>query len=402
MVLIVRGAHIGTANFDVRQRGTMATLVPKVRTKSAAPGQYLGYGLQDVRLCHHLMSSPADCSVSLEYVEDTAIHYATGAALLEQSKSALSTNPIGDGSVELWKCFANWTRLCVEGTINPVHTTFRLYVCPPKEGKLASLLHTAATEAEAKAVLAKVTKKVTAANKLKGCNPLISDFVAGGEDICTQIIMNFRLVMESDPLEPIRERLRTLVFDDALDGFVDHAIGAAKNQIATLIRDGKTPAIAAGAFRKRLQAFIRKHGALGLLAPTTEQPSDTHVASVLASAPIFVQQLLKVGMKQEHVVRAVSDFMRSDADRTSWAADGRIVEESLEELYSGLEAHFQNKRDEVEDLHAAHDAETRGRQIYRQCVAHQAPLEGRSVPLYFIPGTYNMLADSCRVGWHPN
>lgn len=380
----------------------MATLVQKVSTKSAAPGQYLGYGLQDVRLCHHLLSVPADCSVSLEYVEDTAIHYTMGTTLLEQSKSALSGNPVGDGSVELWKCFANWARLCVEGTIDPTQTEFRLYVCPPKGCKLAPLLHAATTEAEAKAGLAKVAKKVTAANRLKGCNPLISDFIGAGEDVCTQIILNFRLVMESDPLEAIRERLRTLVLDTALDDFVAHAIGTAKNQIATLIREGETPAIAAGEFRKRLHAFIRKHGALGLLVPTTEQPSDTQVASMLAAAPVFVQQLLKVNMKQEHVVRAVSDFMRSDADRTLWAADGRIVEESLDELHDGLEAHFQNMRDEVEDLHAAQDAETRGRQVYRQCIGHQAPLEGRSVPSYFIPGTYNMMADSCRVGWHPN
>lgn len=380
----------------------MATLVPKLSTRSAAPGQYLGYGLQDVRLCHHLLSAPAECAVSLEYVEDTAIHYATGATLLEQSKSAISGNPVGDGSVDLWKCFANWARLCVEGTIDPAQTEFRLYVCPPKEGKLAPLLHAATTEAEAKTGLAKLTKKVTAVNKLKGCNPLISDFVAAGEDVCTQIILNFRLVMESDPLEPIRERLRTLVLDTALDDFVAHAIGTAKNQIATLIRDGDTPAIAAGEFRKWLLAFIRKHGALGLLVPTTEQPSDLQVASMLAAAPVFVQQLLKVNMKQEHVVRAVSDFMRSDADRTLWAADGRIVEESLDELHDGLEAHFQNMRDEVEDLHAAKDAETRGRQVYRQCIGHQAPLERRSVPSYFILGTYNMMADSCRVGWHPS
>lgn len=380
----------------------MATLVPKVSTKSAAPGQYLGYSLQDVRLCDHLMTASAECIITLEHVDDTAIHYPGGETLLEQSKSALSGNPIGDGSVELWKCFANWARLCVEGTIDPAKTDFRLYVCPAKQGALAELLHAATTDAEAKAVLAKVAKKVTAANKLKGCNPLISDFVGSGDDICVQIILNFRLIVETDPLEPIRERLRLLVLDTALDEFVAHAIGTAKNQIATLIRDGKTPAIQAGAFRKRVVAFIRKHGALGLLAPTTEQPADALVSATLAASPTFVRQLLKVEMKQEHIVRAVSDYLRSDADQTFWAAGGHIVEESLNELHEGLEAHFQITRDEIEDLHGSEAAEKRGRQIYRRCITHQAPLEGRSVPSYFIPGTFNMMADSARVGWHPD
>jgi hypothetical protein len=379
----------------------MATIVPKISSKSSAPGQYLGYGLQDVRLCHHLLKATADCLVSLELVDDTAIHQAGGKLLLEQAKSALSGNPVSDSSIELWKCFANWARLCAEGTIDPAATQFRLYACPPKEGPLALLLNAASSDAEAVTLLTKITKKVTPANKLKGCNPLITDFLSAGTDVCKRIIINFELVMEADPLEPIREVLRFSVLEASLDDFCAHAIGSAKNQIATLIRTGETPVIEAGEFRKRLQAFIRKHGALGILAPTTENPTDVQVETTLAAAPVFVQQLLKVNMKQEHVVRAVSDFLRSDADRTLWAAEGRIVEESLDELNDGLEAHFQITRDEIEDLHSAQQAELRGRQLYRRCVTHQAPLEGRSVPGYFIPGTFNMLADKCRVGWHP-
>ncbi|WP_155773763.1 ABC-three component system protein [Methylorubrum extorquens] len=382
--------------------GATAKLVPKVPTKSAAPGQYLGYGLQDVRLCHHLLKAPKGSLVSLEYIDDTAIHHPGGAALLEQSKSALSSNPLSDSSVELWKSLSNWAKLCTNDAVDPTKTLFRLYVCPPKEGELAHLMHAATTDAEAAIVLAKIARKVTPTNKAKGCNPYITQFIDTGEKTCKKIILNFRIVIEEDPIEPIRELLRLSVLSTTLDDFCAYAIGAAKNHIAALIRAGEPPVIEAEIFRKNLQAFIRKHGALGLLVPTTEGPTDTQVASALAATPVFVQQLLKINMKQEHLVRAVSDFLRSDADRTFWAADGRIVEESLDELHYGLEAHFQNMRDEVEDLHSAMAAETRGRQVYRQCVKHQAPLEGRSVPSYFIPGTYNMLANNCRVGWHPN
>lgn len=379
----------------------MVTALIKTASKSAAPGQYLGYGLQDVRLCHHLLKSPAGCSVSLEFIEDTAIHRSDGTMLLEQAKSALSGNPVRDTSVELWKCFANWARLCSDGKVDAVSTQFHLYACPPKEGELVQFLHAASTRTEAAALLTKITKKVTPGNKLKGCNPLITEFLAAGAETCQQIILNFRLIMEVDPLEPIREVLRFSVLEVAVDDFCAHAIGTAKNQIAAHIRAGETPMIDATEFRKRLQAFIRKHGALGFLVPTTGQPSDVQIGTMLAATPVFVQQLIKVKTAQELVVRAVSDFLRSDADRTLWAAEGRIVEESLHELHDGLDAHFRIMRDEVEDLFSAKDAETRGRQVYRRCITHQVPLEGRSVPSYFIPGTYNMLADGAQVGWHP-
>ena len=380
----------------------MATAIVKA-AKSAAPGQYLGYGLQDVRLCRHLLKASTGCVVSLEYVEDTAIHRPDGALLLEQSKSAISSNnPIGDTSLELWKCFANWANLCAEGEVAAATTLFRLYVCPKKDGPLAQALSAATSGDDAKALLANIAKKVTPSNRLKGCNPKITDFLSAGEDICVQIIGNFRLVMSDDPVEPIREVLRLHVLDDALEDFCAHAIGMAKNRIAALIRAKQTPQIDADEFRQSLRGFIRKHGALGLLVPTTGKPAAEVVEATLSSSPIFVQQLVRVKMPTEHVVRAVSDYLRSNADQTIWAADGRIVAESLEELHDTLEAHFQITRDEIEELHRMQDAETRGRQLYRRCVTHQAPLQGLSLPGYFVPGSFNMMADTVRVGWHPN
>lgn len=378
----------------------MATAVI-TKAKSAAPGQYLGYGLQDVRLCRHLLKAANGCKVSLEFVEDTAVHRPDGTLWLEQSKSALTGNPLSDSSVELWKTFANWASLSIEGAIDPATTQFRLFVCPSKQGALAEALHAATTDDEAKALLAKLAKKLTPASKDKGCNPKIADFLTAGDAACIAIISNFRLLMTDDPLEPIRETLRFAVLEDALDDFCAHAIGMAKNRIDALIRSGVAPVIDAGTFRRDVRDFIRRHGALGLLVPTTKRPDAIEIDAMLANAPVFVQQLIRVDMPTEHIVRAVSDYLRSDADRTIWAAEGRIVAESLDELHDTLEAHFAITRDEIEEMHASLAFEARGRQIYRQCVRHQAPLDGRSVPGYFIPGSFNLLADRVRVGWHP-
>ncbi len=380
--------------------GVVTTAIVK-KAKSAAPGQYLGYGLQDVRLCRHLLRAPTGCAVSLEFIEDTAIHKPDGTLWLEQSKSALTGNPLGDSAVEFWKSFANWAALCVEKEIEPETTQFRLFVCPQKDGVLAETLHGASSDDEIKAILDTIAKKVTPANKLKGCNPRITEFLSAGEIACFHIIRNFRLLKADDPLEPIREVLRFSVLEESLDDFCAHAIGMAKNRIAALIRSGAKPVIDAETFRRDVRDFIRRHGALGLLLPTTDRPSTGEIDAMLAAAPVFVQQLVKVAMPTELIVRAVSDYLRSDADRTLWAAEGRIVAESLDELHNTLEMHFQITRDEIEELQAGHGAEIRGRQLYRRCATHQAALEGRSVPGYFVPGTFNMLADQIRVGWHP-
>ena len=379
----------------------MDTTAVTGKSKTAAPGQYLGYGVQSVRLCHHLLKVPTGCSVSLEYVDDIAIHYADGSLLLEQAKSALTGNPLSDGSFELWKTFANWASLCVEETIDPAYTKFRLYVTPAKEGGLSRLMHEAKTNENADALLAKIAKKVKPENQLKGCNPKITEFLSAGAKICRQIILNFELATEPDPLEPVRETLRIAILEESLDDFCAHVIGMGKNQIDNLIRCGDVPIINADEFRKQFQAFVRKHNFLSLLLPTTEQPAETEITQIIEAAPIFVQQLLKIGLPQEQIVRAVSDFLRSNADRINWAAGGLIVADSLDDFYDALERHFEIARAEIEDIHSGSDEEMRGRQVYRRCITHQAPLEGRAVPSHFVPGVFNILADEVRVGWHP-
>ncbi|HRO33294.1 MAG TPA: hypothetical protein PLQ03_07780 [Brevundimonas sp.] len=58
---------------------SLAELEPPA--KSAAPGQYLGFSLQQLRACHHLFSAPDGDSVSLEHLDDVARHRADGTVL---------------------------------------------------------------------------------------------------------------------------------------------------------------------------------------------------------------------------------------------------------------------------------------------------------------------------------
>src|SRR5262249_18722272 len=125
------------------ERARMNETVPQL-VKHAAAGPYLGFALQPVRLCYYLLSSPRDSSVSLEYLDDVAVHYADGTLLLEQCKSALAHNPISDWSDDLWKTVANWLDAVEAQKVDGAKTSFQLYVTPPKPGKLSAAMHGAA------------------------------------------------------------------------------------------------------------------------------------------------------------------------------------------------------------------------------------------------------------------
>jgi len=370
--------------------------------KATAAGQYLGYSLQQLRLCHHLLRAPDGDTVSLEYVDDVAVHRSNGTLLLEQSKSALSGNPAADRAEDLWKTFANWADLCAEKTIEAATTEFCLYVTPLKTGALVGELHSATDAGAVAVVLAKIKKLVDPKKPDIGCSPQVSRFLKAGDPICSLIIRRFRLITEADPVEAVREFVRPGVPAEAQEGMTVAVIGMARDRIDKLIRDLKTPILSAAVFRRQFQTFARRSNLTNLLVSKAPKPSDTEVTALVNQAPTFVRQLQAVDASQDLMVIAVSDFLRTTTDKVIWADEGVIIDESLDDLDEQLIRQHAIIRDEVEDTLSHRDEPTRGRTVYRRCADTKLPLDGQVLPGHFIAGAYNCLADLRQLGWHPS
>lgn len=371
---------------------------PKLKT--SVPGQYLGYGLQPVRLCYYLMSVPNGCRVSLEQLDDIAIHDASGGLIFEQSKSALSSNPASDRSAELWKTLSNWASLPTSLFNSAI--VFRLYVTPLKIGDLVRDLHDANDAAKAALLLKKFKTKTFKGKKGVGVEPLITKFLDAGDEVCLKVIRLFELHTEKDPIDAIREKLLVTLPEESLDQFCAAAIGMAKTDVDSLIRKKKAPILDAVAFRRKLRAFIRKHDFSKLLVSAAGEPPQNQIADLLSRQPTFVRQLAAVEASDTLLTTAVSDFLRTMADKVAWADKGNIVDSSLDELDQSLVRHHTMTSDELADTHGHLDPPQWGRQLYRRCADLKMPLEAQTLPSYFVAGEYNCLADDRRVGWHPD
>jgi hypothetical protein len=368
---------------------------------SAAPGPYMGFALQPVRLSYHLLREGADVLVGLEYFDDVSVHYPNGYVLLEQSKNSIAGKAITDKSLDLWKTFANWADICKLRVLDPGKVEFILYAAAPGTiGAFVPELHTAIDEASATAALEKI-KKLSPKPTNKGFGFHVGRFLSHGDELCIAIIRNFRLQSDADVLEPIRQQLRATLTDEAVVNFAASAIGIAKDMAEDKLRKHQDPIVRVGDFRNRFRAFVRKHNLTSLLVSTTGTPSKAEIEKTIASAPMFVRQLNAIEMKADVVVGAVAACLRTTADKIKWADEGIIVEGSLAEFDDSLVHRFVLVRDEIADTHAAHDSLVRGRLIYRRCAEVQLPLEGQPVPAHFVEGAYNILADALTVGWHP-
>jgi len=334
--------------------------------KSAAPGQYLGFSLQQVRLCHHLLKAPDGDAVSIETTDDVTVHRANGDQVLEQCKSGLSSNPIADRSDDLWKTFANWADRCAEG-LDPNKAQFVLYVTPSKSGPIAEMLHSATTAEAIAEALKQINALVNPKKPDVGCAPQVTRFLAAGEEVSGAIIRRFQLVVQDEPIESVREHLRATLPSETLEQFCQAAIGIAKEEADKLIRKKQPAVLTAAAFRRLFGAFARKYDLLGLLLSTAPKPSHAAVAALVGNKPTFVQQLQAVDCTEDMLVTAVGDYLRTVSDKIDWADEGRIVANSLDELDDQLLRQHTISRDEIEDTLAANTTAQRGRALYRKC-----------------------------------
>ncbi|SIR38347.1 hypothetical protein SAMN05880590_1226 [Rhizobium sp. RU35A] len=370
--------------------------------KHSAPGPYLGYALQPVRLCVHLLTAPPKAKVSLELIDDVAVHYADGTICLEQVKSATRQNPLSDWAPDLWKAIANWLTLISQGKVKRTEASYRLYVTPIRHGKRASQISQAASDEDVAKVLKAIAQGLQRFDTEPACMTYLRLFLEADEADKVAILKNLTIVsQDQDPVDVLRAIVAPTVDPPLVDLICRSAIGLAKEQADSLIRAGKHAVLDADEFKTLFRSFVRRNNMLGYLTSLAEAPEDADVDAMLEMRPTFVRQLELIDLSQEDRFRAVSDYLRTSADKTLWAESGLIFGPGMAEWDQSLIRRHSAFAGEVADLHSDHSEEVRGRLIYRRCSVLDASLDGRGVPGHFVNGSYNALADTKRVGWHP-
>ncbi|MBY2952046.1 ABC-three component system protein [Rhizobium leguminosarum] len=341
--------------------------------------------------------------VSLEVLDDVAVHQADGKTIVEQCKSATKQNPLSDWAEDLWKTLCNWLDFLEAGELDTTTIQYRLYVTPARFGEIAKLLHEARTGDQVDVAVESIEASLTGMKKKPACKHLVARFLEADPEHRRMLVSRLRVISEdNDPVEPLREIFKPTVSPLIVDLICERAIGAAKEAADRMIRAGLPAKIDADRFRAELRAFIQKNNLPGFLSSLTDHPSSEAVTEVLQSRPTFVRQLELIDIPPEGRVRAVSDYLRTAADISKWGESGLIFEANLRDWDEDLIGRYQFIAGEISDTHAEHDGETQGRIIYRRCATLQPPFEGRAVPGHFVHGSFNALSENRRLGWHPD
>jgi hypothetical protein len=357
--------------------------------------------------------------LSLEMIDDVAFNTADSATtspveLLQFKHSLIRKAVLSDRSIDLWKSLRVWSELIRAKRVDPQRTIFTLVTTATStsSGGLARLRHIhrdperARTDIEA-AGASSANQKVKLAsaclNKLS-----MSDRKA--------LFNNLYLLDSAPGIQETRRllehELRYLVDDPQtqLTGFTDRLEGWwFRTAVDHLVADQKTP-IAVDSVQRQVRDLREqfKRECLPDDFLTASVPDD-HTAA--AADRCFVRQLTLIHVSQQQIRLAQENYYRAYQQRSLWIRENLLGLNEIERYEHRLIDEWRQKQSiALDGLSATAMDDERalcGKGIY---IWTQETAVGMSALFirpqfqsgYMVRGSFHMLADLLRVGWHPD
>jgi hypothetical protein len=388
---------------------TQQTTAPR-RRSAQVPGQALGYSLQVTRATARLLAAAPGTTISFEVLDDVSAASAALDVVAEQTKSAITHNPLADRAVDFWKTMSNWVDAVRAGRLDPSQTRFDLYVSRNVHGPISDRFAAASNMQEALASLdaacnelwgsaPKRPKRNRVAAALK---PFLEKVFSADRQLVAGIIERFSIIRgRGVSAAEIDDLVRTKwVSENKVEFARNYALGWVKQRIDGLTEQGKNAAILSDEFHHVMTAFVQKYDHRRILFSIAQVTR----AEALAEFPVrvYVRQLELIDASFDDKLRAATDFLSSSADRAFWEKKGLVFEKSFDEFEDGLKRQWEIKRKTrlLEDSSRAPTAT--GHLIYADCSGCTQTIEGLEVPPHFVPGSFHTLADRRDIGWHPD
>jgi len=377
------------------------------RQYSAAPAA-LGYFYQCryalLEALRRLPEGERIC-VGIETLDDVVFETDGSAVDVLQTKHHINAEAtLTDASPDLWKTLRIWIEGQADGTI-PLDAEFFMVttaVCP--DGTAAAYLRPEGRD-EKKALERLVATASTSTSDTNA--PAYQAFSLLDDSGRLRLMKAVQVLDGSPSIGQLDDRLRQAVFFAVerrfLDSYLQRLEGWWYGRVLRHLGDGSASPILGEELESEANR-IRAQLSDESLPVDDEIMRATVDASGYMDRP-FVAQLNIIWVNQNRVFHAIRNYYRAFEQRSRWMRENLLYVGELdryeERLVEEWDLLFQQMRDDLGD-DAAEDEMTRAAQgLYKwvEAGAHDPIRRGVTEPA-IARGTYQMLADDLRVGWH--
>lgn len=122
------------------------------------------------------------------------------------------------------------------------------------------------------------------------------------------------------------------------------------------------------------------------------------------SAELFCKQLGLISCKRGRVIGAIEDFCRASSQRAKWIDSCLVVPDELEHYEERLIDEWSHEwsamSDELSDESGEAEKQKEGRQLLTEIMRKDVRIRQGCGEPFVMRGTYHILANSLKIGWH--
>jgi hypothetical protein len=374
----------------------------------SATDSALGY-LYQFRLA--LWSSLQKCrknksfSVYLETLDDVVFESNDFSVELLQLKHHRNhAENLSDSSSDLWKSFRVW----IEGrTNNSIPGDAQLYLITTSKISAKSLASYLTLEDRNEAEALKKLQKIASTSTTKKNEISYKLFKNLSSHEQATLLRSITILSEMPNIKEVdrflRDEVRFVVKRNYLESFLTRLEGWWYRRVINQLTSPEKSPIFSDEIESKLDELREQFKNESLTID--EDIFDAEIESALYDSLVFVQQVKLAGIGKQRIFFAIRDYYRAFQQRSRWIREELILMGDLHKyerrLQEAWEYEFARIADEIGDEVSEQIKKEAAQRIYNWMEDCDYPIRPQITEPSIKRGSFHILADRLRVGWHP-
>lgn len=388
--------------FGNEQRGENDMVVHDARA------QMLGY-LYQVRyaLCYLLHATDSSAQMSIEKFDDICLESETGTPLeLIQTKyHTKREGDLSDRSSDLWRTLKVWIDAVSANETLLEHTYFIIITTAAiPSGSAAAYIYKKQPEAAFEAL-----KAVAEKGGNKAHAKFYDSFLKFDESALIDLLSRVKIFSGAlnieDTLENIKRSIRISCRPEHLNYITERVEGWWIQEVIKALLSDNSVIVSQRQLLDKVYVVSREYDDDNLpiecwdLDPLEEEELDPRER-------IFLEQLRLLQSSNRTLNLAIKDYYRASTQRSSWLRQGLVYANDLDsyeyKLKDAWEHAFAAMKEDLADYGTPSDKEKiiAGRNMYRKVSDLDIRIRDKCDAPFVMRGTYHILANELKVGWH--
>lgn len=355
------------------------------------------------------MKSQPDFLVSVETLDDVTFEERdlTPIELLQTKHHRSATGSLTDHSADLWKTLRIWFEGAENGTILPTTSLVLVTTGFAPDGSAAARLR---KEGRDVAVAKQALDSVASSSANQANAAAYTAYQKASPSARMDLLERVVIIDGAPPISSLDSELKNEVFWAAgkkdHEAFLERLEGWWYRRVLKQLTGGGDSRIGS----------VELEAQMGDLREQFKQESlpidDDLLEFILDDATraahdgsTFVRQLEIIKAGKRRVAAAIRDYYRAFEQRSRWLRLDLVVDLELNKYEKRLteewEIVFDAMRDELGDDVTDEAKEAAAREVLKWAERTQFPIRANVTEPFICRGSFHMLADEARLGWHP-